>query len=274
MTKTLTLTDASEHLGVHYMTAYRYVRTGRLAAVKRGGQWEVSLDDLESFGATADSAVPRTELIPPMLVERLVAADENGVFQLLESAMASGADAEEVYLDLLGVALAIIGDRWNRGNLSIAEEHLASATAMRVICRLGPRVALRGRTRGTILLATVADDHHFLPTALVRDLLRSRGFAAVDLGGNTPPESVVEQAEAIGSNLLAIGISATTPGADDTVRSMIAAITKSLEVPIVVGGYAFRDAEHITSLGPCTPSSSARDALDIFDAIHAEARSR
>ncbi len=34
---TMTLNEAAEHLGVHYMTAYRYVRLGKLAAAQ-GGQ--------------------------------------------------------------------------------------------------------------------------------------------------------------------------------------------------------------------------------------------
>ena len=32
-----TLPEVAEKLGVHYMTAYRYVRTGRLPARTRGG---------------------------------------------------------------------------------------------------------------------------------------------------------------------------------------------------------------------------------------------
>jgi excisionase family DNA binding protein len=38
----ITLTEAAELLGVHYMTAYKYVRTGRLAATKVGGGWRIS----------------------------------------------------------------------------------------------------------------------------------------------------------------------------------------------------------------------------------------
>ena len=43
------LSSAAELLGVHYMTAYRWVRTSRLPARKRGGYWEVRLDDLRAL---------------------------------------------------------------------------------------------------------------------------------------------------------------------------------------------------------------------------------
>ena len=35
----VTLHEAAKRLGVHYMTAYRYVRTGRLPAERDGAHW-------------------------------------------------------------------------------------------------------------------------------------------------------------------------------------------------------------------------------------------
>ena len=45
----LTLQEAADELGVHYMTAYRYVRLGMLEATKRGRSWVVHREDLEAF---------------------------------------------------------------------------------------------------------------------------------------------------------------------------------------------------------------------------------
>jgi len=36
----LSLRDAADQLGVHYMTAYRYLRLGTLPAKKVGGVWQ------------------------------------------------------------------------------------------------------------------------------------------------------------------------------------------------------------------------------------------
>jgi excisionase family DNA binding protein len=43
------LREAAELLGVHYMTVYRYIRTGRLPAHQAGSQWEISAADLKQF---------------------------------------------------------------------------------------------------------------------------------------------------------------------------------------------------------------------------------
>ena len=47
--ETITLTEAAERLGVHYMTAYRYVRTGRLPATKLGSEWRVETSDVDAM---------------------------------------------------------------------------------------------------------------------------------------------------------------------------------------------------------------------------------
>ena len=45
----LSINDAAERLGLHYMTVYKYVRSGKLAGSKRDGSWHVSLADLNSL---------------------------------------------------------------------------------------------------------------------------------------------------------------------------------------------------------------------------------
>ena len=47
----LTLHEAAEELGVHYMSAYRYVRLGLLDATKRGGVWKVERSSIAAFRA-------------------------------------------------------------------------------------------------------------------------------------------------------------------------------------------------------------------------------
>ena len=50
----LTLSEAAVRLGVHYMTAYRYVRLGLLPAQKAGGGWRVQKRAVEMFRRGSD----------------------------------------------------------------------------------------------------------------------------------------------------------------------------------------------------------------------------
>ena len=67
--ETISLTEAAERLDVHYMTAYRYVRTGRLHATKQGGQWVVPVEEVENFNTANETAVrpARGELIAKLV---------------------------------------------------------------------------------------------------------------------------------------------------------------------------------------------------------------
>ena len=47
--KTYTMTEVAELLGVTYRTIRSYVMTGKLKAVKIGGMWKISEDNLRKF---------------------------------------------------------------------------------------------------------------------------------------------------------------------------------------------------------------------------------
>ena len=190
--RSLTLQQAADRLGVHYMTAYRYVRTGRLPAFKVGVQWRVNADDLAPVKSGRRGAGSRSRRwTVDQVADRLVAGDEPGVWALVEAALASGAEPAGIHVDLLAPALRSIGVRWASGELSVADEHRASVVAQRIVSRLGPMFARRGRRRGTVVLGAPPGDLHSLPSAMVADELRAARFEVVDLGANTPAESFV-----------------------------------------------------------------------------------
>src|SRR5688572_14305341 len=105
------------------MTAYRYVRTGRLPAERNGVQWMVDPADLKRMAQPGRSrAHPgrvRSEG-PAKLAGRMVAGDEPGAWAVVEAALASGVDPADVHMDLLVPALDLIGDQWATGTLTVA----------------------------------------------------------------------------------------------------------------------------------------------------------
>ena len=187
----VTLHEAAERLGVHYMTAYRYVRTGRLPAVREGAQWLVDPSELDRLAAQP-SPRPRGRaraVAPARLAGRLVAGDEAGAWAIIESALASGADPTDVLVDLVAAAMREIGDGWAAGSLDVSDEHRASVVVQRIVARMGSRFTRRGRKRGTIVLGAPEGEEHALPGAILGDLLRASRFEVHDLGANTPTAS-------------------------------------------------------------------------------------
>lgn len=261
----LTLNAVAEELGVHYMTAYRYVRTGRLPAAKVGGGWLVERDDLDAFRAdpTPRSTTVRVDW-SARLGDRLIDGDENGAWTVIEDSMASGLTPRAVYLDVLSPALAAIGAGWAAGEVTIAEEHRATAVTNRLIGRLGPRFNRPGRTRGTIVIGAVAGDQHAVPVAMAADLLRERGFTVMDLGADSPVESFLDAAQ-LADRLVAVGISSTATDTDDQVIATIEAVDREVGCPVVIGGHGLGVEARRARVAAVT--ASADEMLEAFDRI-------
>jgi excisionase family DNA binding protein len=278
---TLTLHQAADRLGVHYMTVYRWVRTGRLPAHRSGVEWRVDPADVERAAHRADPprggtggdvgarGRPRARAAAATrLRHRMTAGDEVGAWTVIEETMASGASPADVYLEVVAPALEAVGAGWAGGTISVAEEHRATMVASRLLGRMGPHFARPGRTRGTILLGAPAGDAHALPGSLLGDVLRGAGFAVIDLGADTPAESFVESARGA-SRLVAVLVGVTRTGNDATVQATIAALhDAALGAPVLVGGGGVPDAAHALLLGGDRWSGpSARSALDLLEEI-------
>lgn len=261
--ESLTLSEAADRLGVHYMTAYRYVRTGQLAARRDGATWSVAESDLSAFErarAGAPPSRPRRVDRVTRLRQRMIEGDEAGGWAIVESALASGVEPAEVYTGILIPALVEIGEGWARGTTSVAEEHRASAVAVRLVGRLGPRFVRRGRSRGTVVIGAPPGDPHSLPGALVADLLRARGFEVVDLGSDVPATSFVETAQSV-DRRVAVLVGVSSPGALGAAKAVVRALHAAGVSDVLVGGGAVGDEEVARRLGADEWTGSDAEAL-------------
>lgn len=265
----LTLQETADDLGVHYMTAYRYVRLGVLDAVKSGGVWQVQRSAIERFRAATSDVAPiagvggRRAPWGTRLESRLVAGDAAGAWSVIEAAMAAGVELEEVYLEVLTPAMASIGERWATGELDVSFEHRASAIAMRILGRIGPRFSRRGRDRGVIALGGPPGELHHLPVAMLGDLLRLRGWDVSDFGVDVPLESIARVVEH--RDLVAIGLSAmTTDSLASLADACEAARSADPDVFIVVGGLAVVDDDHAHEIGADAHATGGHDLHELL----------
>ncbi|HET9061385.1 MAG TPA: B12-binding domain-containing protein [Acidimicrobiales bacterium] len=267
----MTLAEAAGELGVHYMTVYRYVRTGRLPAVKDGANnWVIDSRDL----AAAQSGPRRFDGGPaerrPDLVRRLLVSDEMGAWAVVESALSSGMEAEEVAVGLLGGAMRDIGELWAQGEVSVADEHRATSTGTRLVARLGARFGRRGVKRGAVVLAAPEGELHSLPVSVAANVLRWRGYDVVEVGAHTPADAlavtVAAEAGARPSSFVAAGICCTTVAALESGAQAITAIrerlaVRGLWVTVLAGGAAIDGEEHARALGADAYSGKRADEL-------------
>jgi excisionase family DNA binding protein len=247
--ETMTIQEVADTLGVHYMTAYRYVRQGRLPATRRGAEWRIRPSDVAALTTTVRRGSARTDADGEALERRMLAGDSQGAWWLLQSHLGGGLDPSGVLTEMVVPALRSIGERWASGEVSVAEEHRATAVAQRVIGHLGMQFGRRGKDRGTVALAAPSGDLHVLPVAIAADLLRWRGFDVVELGGNAPPGAIGE-AVADEPRLLAVGIVSTVGGHDDEVALSASSVRAAVPgIPVFIGGGAVSSEAHARALG-------------------------
>jgi MerR family transcriptional regulator, light-induced transcriptional regulator len=225
--------------------------------------------------ARAASSAARAARVTPgrlrrSLLAHLVAGDEPKAWTVVEKAMAGGVSPVDVHLELLVPVLRAIGDGWEHGELSVADEHRASAVATRVVGRLGPSFVRPGRGRGTVVLGAPAGEQHAIPGAILADLLRAAGFAAHDLGADTPPSSFVDAARHA-PRLVAVLVGATTSWRDPAVRKVVLTLRRDhITVPVLVGGQAITDEGHARRLGADAWSgTSGADAVVALERVMA-----
>ena len=261
----LTLAEVAEQLGVHYMTVYRYVRTARLPAHRDGGRWRVESSALAQLlpPARPGRGGASTAQRAPQLARALVAGDDQGAWRLVEDALVGGLSGRDVILRLVAPAMEEIGDRWERGELDVGDEHVATALVLRMLGRLAPACRPPGRRRGVVVVGAPPGERHGLACHLFAEILRSHGYEVRDLGADTPAEAFVSSVEASGERVV-VALSITTSGSDAAAPAVIRALRAARpELPIIAGGRAVQHADRARALGADGTATAATAAAAI-----------
>lgn len=196
MSPVLDLKSASDALGVHYQTAYRWVRSGRLPAQRVNGKYQLDSADVERL-ARERSLPARTTVRTPRggfgrLASRtgmlLADGSETELRRLVADLTDNGVPLTQVISEVIAPALTDIGRRWSDGALDIATEHRASAIVERVLGEFMP--SPRGRRRGTAVVVALAGDLHSLPTSMAAAALREDNWRVQHLGADVPAEEI------------------------------------------------------------------------------------
>jgi excisionase family DNA binding protein len=192
----LELQEAADLLGVHYQTAYRWVRSGRLPAQMVGNKYVLSRRDVDAVEASrrAPTAPPpprpqRVDRQAERVHQALLAGDEAKVRRIARRLVDDGTSIIDVIQSVFAPSLRQIGQAWHDGELSIWTEHRASAIVDRTLGELAPHP--RGRRRGTAMVAAVAGDRHSLPTTMAAVALRESNWRVHHLGSDVPVDELV-----------------------------------------------------------------------------------
>jgi MerR family transcriptional regulator, light-induced transcriptional regulator len=195
--------------------------------------------------------------------DALLAGDEAAAEIVLREAMEVGLSSAEIDEGLIAPAMWLIGELWERGELSAAEEHLATEITVRVLAlqREAQRVA-QARPRHRVMLATPPGEHHVVALRMVANLLRGVGYDVLMLGADVPAWSI--GAAARRHDVDVICLSSTLPGRSTEIIRVIDEIREHRPtVRFVVGGRGLIPEAHLRQeVYVCARVSEAVEAVD------------
>jgi methanogenic corrinoid protein MtbC1 len=210
-------------------------------------------------------AGPRTT--PPALAshhglfDALTDGDLARSVRLLERALEERSLAQTLD-QVLVPAMREIGRRWQAGEVSIADEHLATNTAERTLEQLR---APPGRAGPQVLLACVQGNRHTLPGRMVATVFEANGWSPTFLGADVPPNQVALYARQHPPRL--VGLCLALPEHEDPARETVDRLRDAVDErpPVLLGGLPTESGD-----GLCARTGAedwAASLVDLEDAI-------
>jgi len=138
--------------------------------------------------------------------------------------------------------MKVVGDLFGSGKMFLPQVVKSARAMKRAVAYLEPFMEAErqaaggeGRSRGTIVLATVKGDVHDIGKNIVGVVLACNGYDIVDLGVMAPAERILDTAEEAGADV--VGLSGLiTPSLDEMVNVAREMERRGLGLPLLIGG--------------------------------------
>ncbi|HKG66150.1 MAG TPA: B12-binding domain-containing protein [Solirubrobacteraceae bacterium] len=150
----------------------------------------------------------------------LLAGDEIGAELAVRDAIDARLTTAQIDEEIIAPALWLVGRLWARGEISVADEHLATEISLRVLALQREAVRTVSERAGRkALLAAPMGELHTVALQMNANLLRDAGYTVLMLGPDVPPGALAEAA--VRHEPSVICLTATMPDVSDRVMLAI-----------------------------------------------------
>lgn len=119
------------------------------------------------------------------LADYLLQGDEQAAIQLIEEEL-TRTSQQQMMNDLLTPAMQHIGYLWENNEITVADEHLATAICDFILSKLDIQMKPLQMLEKTVLLMGVQDEEHYIGLKMVSSIFKQAGWRVRYLGPNMP----------------------------------------------------------------------------------------
>lgn len=203
------------------------------------------------------------ELLRLRFLEAALQGRRRDAERMLVEAVEAGISVRDLYNRILQPAQAEIGRMWHADDITVAEEHGATAIVESVMTILRSRAVPETSRSHTVLFTCIAGELHTLGLRMVADFFEMDGWKALYLGANTPSEDVIHALRMHEAHVLAVSVTSILNLR--ALAELIEAVRAQDDlghVRILIGGQPFKaDSELWKRLGADGCAVSADEAL-------------
>jgi MerR family transcriptional regulator, light-induced transcriptional regulator len=158
--------------------------------------------------------------------------------QMTDEITSGSSDFKFLYENVLKKALYIVGDMWERNQISVAAEHMATAIVESILNRQLLAMEMAENAGKSLLLSCVEHEMHQVGIKMVGDVFESHGWKTYYLGANVPVNDLISFAELTKPQIIALSLSVYFHL--NILDQMISKIRDAFpEITILVGGQGF-----------------------------------
>jgi MerR family transcriptional regulator, light-induced transcriptional regulator len=172
-------------------------------------------------------------------LDALLAGDRRCCQAMFENWLTAGMDLRTLYERRVQRSLYDVGELWERGRISVATEHLATAITDSLLNLVYPRLFARPHAGFSAVVGCSANEYHQIGGKIVADWFELNGWRGYFLGANTPRHDLLDLIRDKQPDVVALSL--TVYFHLDSLLDAAAAIRGEFpSTPILVGGQAFR----------------------------------
>lgn len=225
--------EVSQTSIAHYEAGTRQPTLETLLSISK--LFQISVDNLleNNFQATEKRDIDKEDLIP-LLTNLLIEKKEKEFIKVYEEDVYQNFSIKEILTELFKEVLYIIGDQWQKGIITEADEHYATNAIRKILhtINIQEKKSIQSKSAVTFL---VSQEFHTIGIEMVNTYLEHIGVNTYYLGSDLPSESILSFINEQKPDYIFISITLESY-VNNLVRLVNMINKKFKNIPIYIGG--------------------------------------